>query len=95
MVRPRMVGAHHDVQVAGLAAGQKFVPTVPARVGEAAQLPVLGASQEHPGVAHRLGALIGDPCDVLTARHTHPPAEKEVVLLPVEHRPVNIGRSRE
>jgi hypothetical protein len=95
VVRPRMVRAHHDVEVARLAAGEKFVSAVPARVGEAVQAPVLGAHQEHPGGADRLGALIGDLGDILTARHAHPPAAEEVVLLPLEHRLVDVRRSGE
>jgi hypothetical protein len=94
-IRPRMVGAHDDVQVAGLTAGQQLVAAVPACVGEAAQPTVLGACEERARFPDRLGALVTDVGHVLTARHAHPPAPEEMALFPVEHGLVDVGRARQ
>ena len=64
---------------------------VTAGVGERVEHPVLVAGQQDAARAERLGAHVARTGHLVTAAGIDPAAAKHVLLLPLEHRLIDVG----
>ncbi len=90
-----MIRADDRVPLRSGAAGQQFMATVPAGVGEGAQFAVVAAHEQHAALADRLGPLISGLRYLRAMTDAIPSAGEEVLLFPGEYRRVDIGGPRQ
>ena len=76
------------------AAGEQFVPAVPAGVGESVDRAVFVAGEQHAAVAHRDRALRAGFGQIVGIADAHPRRE-DVALLPLEDRRIDVGDAGE